>query len=124
MGTQIFHEEHEIFRRSLRSSWRKKPSQSGRVAPQPPDTQEIWKKMGNRIHRLTGWKKGTGVGADFVYSVVSHRRNPALRGLGLGTAIGVHNDITMPYIEMLGTEEQKLRCSRNAVGGNSSRRSG
>jgi acyl-CoA dehydrogenase len=111
MGTQIFHEEHEIFRRSLRSFLEKeaKPHlEEWRRNRQIP--REIWKKMGEQGF-IGYWleERYGGVGADFVYSVVLIEEIQRSGAWGLGTAIGVHNDITMPYIEMLGTEEQKLR---------------
>jgi len=42
------------------------------------------------------------------------------RGLGFAAGMGVHNDIVMPYIDMLGTEEQKRRwlpkcCTGEAI---------
>jgi acyl-CoA dehydrogenase len=111
MGAQLFREEHEIFRRSLRSflekeaipyqdEWRK-----NRRIP-----REIWHKMGEQGF-IGYWldEKYGGAGADFIYSVVLIEELHRSGAWGLATAIGVHNDITMPYIEMLGTEEQKVR---------------
>ncbi len=111
MGAQIFREEHEIFRRSLRSFLEKevKPHQEEwRRNRQIP--REIWRKMGEQGF-MGYWldEKYGGVGADFVFSVVLIEEIQRSGAWGLGTAIGVHNDITMPYIEMLGTEEQKMR---------------
>jgi acyl-CoA dehydrogenase len=111
MGAQLFREEHEIFRRSLRSLLEKeaKPYQDEwRKNRQIP--REIWHKMGEQGF-IGYWldEKYGGAGADFIYSVVLIEELHRSGAWGLATAIGVHNDITMPYIEMLGTEEQKLR---------------
>ncbi len=111
MGAQIFREDHEIFRRSLRSFLEKevKPHQDAwRKNRQIP--REIWRKMGEQGF-IGYWldEKYGGVGADFVYSVVLIEELQRSGAWGLGAAMGVHNDITMPYIDMLGTEEQKMR---------------
>jgi acyl-CoA dehydrogenase len=111
MSAQLFREEHEIFRRSLRSFLDKeaKPHQEEwRRNRQIP--REIWRKMGEQGF-IGYWldEKYGGSGADFVFSVVLIEELQRSGAWGLGTAVGVHNDITMPYIEMLGTEDQKLR---------------
>lgn len=111
MGVQFFREEHEIFRRSLRSfldkevkprldEWRK-----NRQIP-----RDIWRKMGEQGF-IGYWldEKYGGAGADFLYSVVLIEEMHRSGAWGLAAAVGVHNDIVMPYIEMLGTEEQKIR---------------
>ncbi len=111
MTISIFREEHEIFRRSLRSflekevkphleEWRKNRQVS----------RSLWWKMGNQGF-LGYWldEKYGGVGADFVYSVVLIEEFHRAGAWGLAAAVGVHNDIVMPYIDILGTEEQKMR---------------
>ena len=111
MAVQFFLEEHEIFRRSLRSFLEKevKPFQEewrrNRRVP-----REIWKRMGEQGF-IGYWldEKYGGSGADFVYSVVLTEELHRSGAWGLAAAMGVHNDIVMPYIEMLGTEEQKRR---------------
>ncbi|MFH1756720.1 MAG: acyl-CoA dehydrogenase family protein, partial [Pseudomonadota bacterium] len=111
MADQIFCEEHEIFRRSLRTFLDKKVKphldewRKNREVP-----REIWKKMGEQGF-IGYWldEKYGGVGADFVYSVVLIEELHRSGAWGLAAAVGVHNDITMPYIDILGTEEQKMR---------------
>lgn len=111
MTVQFFREEHEIFRRSLRhflekevipflGEWRK-----NRQIP-----REIWRRMGEQGF-IGYWldEKYGGVGADFVYSVVLIEEMHRAGAWELAAAMGVHNDITMPYIDLLGTEEQKMR---------------
>lgn len=111
MAVQFFREEHEIFRRSLRSFLEKevKPrNDEHRKNGQVP--REIWRRMGDQGF-IGYWldEKYGGVGADFVYSVVLIEELNRARATGLAAGLGVHNDIVMPYIEMLGTEEQKLK---------------
>jgi len=111
MTAPIFREEHEIFRHSLRGflekevkphldEWRKNRQVS----------RAVWRKMGDQGF-LGYWldEKYGGVGADFVYSVVLIEEFHRAGAWGLAAAVGVHNDITMPYIDILGTEEQKMR---------------
>ncbi len=111
MAVQFFQEEHEIFRRSLRSFLEKevKPhNDEHRKNSQVP--REIWRRMGDQGF-IGYWldEKYGGAGADFVYSVVLIEELNRARATGLAAGLGVHNDIVMPYIEMLGTEEQKLK---------------
>jgi acyl-CoA dehydrogenase len=111
MADQIFCEEHEIFRHSLRNFMEKevKPHlDEWRKNRQVP--REIWRKMGEQGF-IGYWldEKYGGAGADFVYSVVLIEELHRSGAWGLAAAVGVHNDITMPYIDILGTEEQKMR---------------
>jgi len=111
MAVQIFHEEHEIFRRSLRSFLEKevKPHlDEWRKNRQVP--REVWRKMGDQGF-IGYWldEKYGGVGADFVYSLVLIEELHRAGESGLAAGMGVHNDIVMPYIDMLGNEEQKVR---------------
>src|SRR5512136_339802 len=111
MAVQFFLEEHEIFRKSLRSFLEKevKPHQDEwRKNRQVP--REIWRKMGEQGF-IGYWleEKYGGVGADFAYSVVLIEELSRAGVRGFSAGLGVHNDIVMPYIEMLGTEEQKMR---------------
>jgi len=111
MAMPLFCEEHEIFRRSLRNLLEKeaKPHiDEWRENRQIP--REIWRKLGEQGF-IGYWldEKYGGVGADFAYSVVLIEELIRSGARGLATGIGVHNDIAMPYIDMLGTDEQKMR---------------
>ncbi len=111
MPAELFREEHEIFRRSLRSFLEKeaKPNlDTWRKNRQIP--RDIWRKMGEQGF-IGYWleEKYGGAGADFVYSVVLIEELHRSGAWGLAAGVGVHNDITMPYIDILGTEEQKMR---------------
>ncbi|MGB9698014.1 MAG: acyl-CoA dehydrogenase family protein [Thermodesulfobacteriota bacterium] len=107
----IFREEHNIFRQSVRTflekevkpyllEWRK-----NRQIP-----RSIWRRMGEQGF-IGYWldEKYGGVNADFLYSLVLIEEMHRAGAWELAAAVGVHNDITMPYIDMLGTEEQKKR---------------
>jgi len=107
----IFREEHNIFRQSVRAflekevkpyllEWRK-----NRQIPRC-----IWRRMGEQGF-IGYWldEKYGGVNADFLYSLVLIEEMHRAGAWELAAAVGVHNDITMPYINMLGTEEQKNR---------------
>ena len=111
MATQFFLEEHEIFRRSLRSFLEKKVKphlDEWRKNRQVP--RDIWRKMGDQGF-IGYWldEKYGGVGADFIYSVVLTEELHRSGAWELGAGVGVHNDITMPYIDILGNEGQKMR---------------
>jgi acyl-CoA dehydrogenase len=117
MGRPYLTEEHEIFRESLRKflekeaypyyeEWEKK-----KEVP-----RSFWKKMGEQgfLCPQVDEKYG-GFNADFGYAVVL---NEELEKVGSGmVGIGLHNDITIPYIETYGTEEQKARWLPGAVSG-------
>lgn len=107
----ILREEHNIFRQSVRSflekevkpyllEWRK-----NRQIP-----RQIWRRLGEQGF-IGYWldEKYGGVNADFLYSLVLIEEMHRCGAWELAAAVGVHNDITMPYIDMLGTGEQKKR---------------
>jgi acyl-CoA dehydrogenase len=50
-----------------------------------------------------------GAGLDFSYSIIMLEELARAGAVGLNTGYGVHNDIAMPYIDMLGNHDQKLR---------------
>jgi acyl-CoA dehydrogenase len=121
MPIQLFHEEHEIFRRSLRTFLEKevKPHlDEWRKNRQVP--RALWRKMGEQGF-IGYWldEKYGGVGGDFLYSVVLLEELPRSGALSLSSILGVHNDITMPYIAMLGSEEQKMRWLPKCCSGES-----
>lgn len=111
MHPEIFREEHAIFRQTVRSFLEKevKPNliewRKNRQIP-----RSIWRRMGEQGF-IGYWldEKYGGVNADFVYSLVLIEEMHRAGAWELAAALGVHNDITMPYLDMLGTEEQKKR---------------
>ncbi|MEH7402248.1 MULTISPECIES: acyl-CoA dehydrogenase family protein [Bacillaceae] len=77
----------------------------------------FWRKAGENGF-LCPWvdEKYGGLNADFGYSIVMAEELIKI-GLGASTAIGLHNDIVMPYIQSYGNEEQKKRWLPGAVTG-------
>lgn len=110
-------EEHYLYRSSLQKFLEKEVApfieewEQGQGVP-----REFWRKLGvegflcPQVDASYG-----GLNADFGFSVVAaeefDRMNVGLVGIGL------HNDISIPYIESLGTEEQKKRWLPGAISG-------
>ena len=111
MAVQLFSEDHEIFRRSLRSLLEKeaKPHiEEWRKNRRVP--REIWEKLGEQGF-IGYWldEKYGGVGANFIYSLVLIEELNRSGAIGLAANLEIHNDVAMPYMDMLGTEEQRMR---------------
>ncbi|SFD42971.1 acyl-CoA dehydrogenase [Lentibacillus persicus] len=111
-------ETHDIFRASLRKfledealpnyeQWEKDK--------QVPRT--FWLKMGEKgfLCPQVDEKYG-GLEADFGFSVVIAEEFDRI-GTGLASGVSLHNDIVIPYIETLGTEEQKKQWLPKATSG-------
>jgi len=107
---ELFDEEHEAFRRTVRSfldrevvphhaQWEK----DGIVS------REVWLAAGRQGLLGFGVEEGYGGGGvvDFRYNMVL-AEEMTLRGLH-APGFPLHNDIILPYLTTLGTEEQKLR---------------
>lgn len=109
MNRPFLTEDHHIFRRSLRKFLEKEavPYYS-QWEKQHAVSRSFWEKMGAQGY-LCAWvdEKYGGINADFGYSVVI---NEELERVGGGlVGINNHNDIVVPYLYTLGTEEQKQR---------------
>jgi len=111
MSIQIYDEQHELFRNAVRrfceneiaphtESWRKQ-----REVP-----REIWRKLGEQGF-IGFWvdEEYGGGGLDFAYSIIMIEELCRAGASGLNSKYTVHNDITMPYINMLGSHEQKKK---------------
>ena len=119
MGAQIFREEHEIFRRSLRSFLEKevKPHlEEWRRNRQIP--REIWRKMGEQGF-IGYWldEKYGGVGADFVYSVVLIEEIQRSGAWGLGRPSGFTTTSPCPISRCSGPRNKNCAGFRSAAGG-------
>ncbi|MGW8377447.1 acyl-CoA dehydrogenase family protein [Streptomyces sp. ODS28] len=110
MKRQIFTEDHEAFRQTVRTF----------LAKEAEPHQEQWEKDGivSREAWLAAGRQGLlgiavpeeygGGGVDdFRYAAVLAEE--FARSGAAGLAIGLHNDIIGPYLTSLGTEEQKRR---------------
>lgn len=118
MGKYRFEEaEHELFRKSLRKFLEKEAVpqyekwEEDRIIP-----KSFWKRLGGmgflcpQVEERYG-----GLGADFRYAVIIGEEMERV-GASL-TGVGLHNDITVPYIEAYGSEEQKQRWLPGCVAG-------
>lgn len=110
-------EEHDIFRRSLRQFLKKEAApyleewESQKTVP-----RSFWKKIGEQgfLCPQVDEKYG-GLETDFGYAVVLSEEFDRI-SVGM-VGFGLHNDIVIPYIEELGTEEQKKRWLPGAMSG-------
>ncbi len=115
---EIFTEEHEMFRKSLRKmldkeaypyfeEWEKK-----RDIP-----RSFWQKLGENgfLCPMVSEEYG-GLGLDFGYSMILTEELERV-GAGLASGISLHSDIVTPYIEAYGTEEQKQKWLPKSVTG-------
>lgn len=109
MPQSLYREEHEIFRRTVRSfiereiapyhaQWEKE----GQVS------REVWRKAGAAGMLCTGMPvQYGGAGADFLYSTVLNEE--MARRVFSGPGFRLHSDIVAPYILHYGSEAQKRR---------------
>lgn len=111
----IFQEEHQIFRESFRRFIEReiRPHQERWRALGKVD-REVWQQAGYAGF-LCPWVEARygGPGGDFLHSVVIIEELAFAYESGL--ALSLHSDICAPYIQIFGTEEQKLswlpRCA-------------
>lgn len=117
MSRPYLTEEHEIFRQSLRKFLEKEAYpyyEEWEKYKEVP--RSFWKKLGEQGYLCPQVdEKYGGFNADFGFAVVL---NEEMEKVGSGmVGIGLHSDITIPYIESYGTEEQKERWLPGAVSG-------
>jgi len=100
--------EHEMFRQSLRKFIEKE------IAPYYEEWEKnmnvprsIWKKYGEQGF-LCPWipEKYGGSGLGFEYSVIALEE---MARADVGIPFSLHSDVVVPYIHLLGTEEQKQK---------------
>jgi len=105
----LFREEHEIFRRTVRSFVEKE------VDPHVDEWEReeaiprwLWRRMGEL--GLLGVEYGQeygGAGADFITTLVLFEELGRCRAQGVPMAVAVHTDMASPHLYHTGTEEQK-----------------
>ncbi|XP_071824746.1 long-chain specific acyl-CoA dehydrogenase, mitochondrial-like [Apostichopus japonicus] len=110
-GTRnIFTEEHDIFRRSVRRFFEEEvvPNQM-KFEQQGYVDREIWEMMGAAgMLGVAAPAEMGGVGADFkCAAIVSEEQGYANDAGTIGFKL--HSDVIMPYIEEYGTSEQQQR---------------
>jgi len=118
MRRKIFTPEHDLFRASARAFFNKE------CAPYAEEweragvaNRELWKKAG--AAGLLGWEVpeefgGSGI-RDFRYNAILAEEMVASGAQGAGFAL--NNDIAMPYLTDLTTDEQKARWLPGMVDG-------
>ncbi|HLS22626.1 MAG TPA: acyl-CoA dehydrogenase family protein [Pseudogracilibacillus sp.] len=117
MNHPYLQQEHDIYRKSLRAFLEKEAvPYIDEWERQKEVPRSFWKKLGeNGFLCPQVDEKYGGLNADFGYSVVASEEFDRVN-VGL-VGIGLHSDITIPYIETYGTEEQKKRWLPGAVTG-------
>lgn len=111
-------EEHELFRRSLRKMLEREAYpffeewEKNREIP-----REFWLKMGDNGF-LCPWidEAYGGLGLDFMYSVILNEELERV-GQGLSSGVCLHSEIASPYIQKIGTEEQKQKWLPKCLSG-------
>jgi len=111
--------EHQAFREAIRTHIQRHIApdalkwENERKVP-----REAWLELG-RAGFLCPWidPQYGGSGADFGYSAVLREEMVRSGSTGLSEGVAVHSDITAPYIERLGTPEQKRRWLPKLVSG-------
>ena len=115
---EIFTEEHEMFRKSLRKMLDKEAYPYFEEWEQKRDIPRLfWKKLGENgfLCPMVSEEYG-GLGLDFGYSMILTEELERV-GAGLASGISLHSDIVTPYIEAYGTEEQKQKWLPKSVTG-------
>ncbi len=117
MKKSYIKQEHEIYRKALRSFLEKEAMpyidewEEEKEVP-----REFWKMLGkNGFLCPQVDEEYGGLNTDFGFAVVASEEFDRV-SVGL-VGIGLHNDIVMPYIDALGTKKQKERWLPKAVTG-------
>src|SRR5579875_1378641 len=111
--------EHKAFREALRTHIERHITPNGRAwEEQRRIPREAWLAMG-RAGFLCPWvdPQYGGSGADFGYSAILREEMVRSGSPGLSEGMAVHADIAAPYIDRLGTPEQKQRWLPGCVSG-------
>ena len=115
---EIFTEEHEMFRKSLRKMLDKEAYPYFEEWEQKRDIpRSFWRKLGDNgfLCPMVSEEYG-GLGLDFGYSMILTEELERV-GAGLASGISLHSDIVTPYIEAYGTEQQKQKWLPKSVTG-------
>ena len=113
----VYRDDHEQFRTTVRRFLEKE------VVPNMPEwnhagkvDRELWRKAGREGLLCPAMSEEYGGGGgDFGHSAVMAEE---MGFLGItGVSFGMHSDIIAPYIERLGTEEQKKHWLPRAASG-------
>ncbi len=117
MKRELFDEDHEIYRRSVREFLEREvvPKQEGWREHGSVD-RASWRAAGE-AGLLCPWveEKWDGPGGDFLHSVIVCEELSRIYESGF--AIPLHSDICVPYIHSFGTDEQRRRWLPGCVSG-------
>ena len=112
MQRTLFTEEHELFRDTFRHFVEKE------IAPYNEQWEsngivdrELWLKAGAQGflgYNVPEEYGGAGVD-DYCYSVIIAEETARVGAMSVGSGVGLHNDIVIPYILAYATPEQKQR---------------
>jgi acyl-CoA dehydrogenase len=109
MERTLFSEEHELFRKSVRTFFEREvvPHQMRWIEAGIVD-REVWRKAG-AAGILCPWLESEygGAGGDFLHSCIVTEE--LCRVYESGFALPLHSDVVVPYIHEFGNEEQKAR---------------
>ena len=118
LNLEIYTQEHEMFRKSLRKMLDKEAyPHFERWEKERDIPREFWLKLGENgfLCPMVGEDYG-GLGLDFGYSAILTEELERV-GAGLASGISLHSDIVTPYIEAYGTEAQKKKWLPKSVTG-------
>ncbi|GAA3818298.1 acyl-CoA dehydrogenase family protein [Nocardioides panacisoli] len=111
MKREIYDEDHEAFRESART-WieRSVIPNAEKYIQDKSLPREFWLEAGNQgmLGLSLPEEYGGGGADDFRFNAVLNEEMAKV-GAWMPTCVGIHVDITAPYIVELGTEEQKKR---------------
>ncbi|PRQ06769.1 acyl-CoA dehydrogenase family protein [Enhygromyxa salina] len=117
MKRELFDEDHEIYRQSVREFMRREvvPKQEQWMADGSVD-RETWRSAGE-AGLLCPWveERWGGPGGDFLHSVIVCEE--LARVYESGFAIPLHSDIVVPYIHSFGDDAQRERWLAGCVSG-------
>ena len=117
MKRQLFDEDHELFRQSVRTFVERevKPNQE-RWNEQGMVDRSAWKKAGEAglLCPAVSEKYG-GAGGDFLHSTIVMEE--LARAYESGFALALHSDVVVPYIETFANEAQRERWLPGCVSG-------
>jgi len=107
----IFQEQHDLFRRSLRSFVERE------IAPHVDEWEEqeaipraLWRRLGELGYLGVEYDpQYGGAGADFITTVVLYEELARCRAMGVPAAVASHTDMGSPHLAFSGSEEQKRR---------------
>ncbi len=119
MEPRYLSNEHKAFREALRTHIERHITPNGLAwEEQRRIPREAWLAMG-RAGFLCPWidPQYGGSGADFGYSAILREEMVRSGSPGLSEGMAVHADIATPYLERLGTPEQKQRWLPGCVSG-------